>query len=658
MIRILQKDNRLTKIIFAVVIGAACLTMVITLVPGIFDNANTVSAADTYATVRTPGFWGHFETPSTVKNSDVDVLAHRLLQQQHYPDFLLSYMAQRAGTMLVSQQVLLREADRLGLQVSDADLAHELQYGPFAEALFPGGKFIGDDAYMNFVQNQFNMSRGDFESRVKQDMEINRLQSYVTGGVNVSDNEVRTSYLTQGTKVKFEYATIMASDVAQTVNPSDADLQSYFAHNQTKYSSAIPETRRINYVAFTQSSVPGGTTPVSDDEIRQYYNAHQDQYTVKDQVRVRHILIAVPQGADAATDAKAKAKADDLLKQIKGGADFAALAKANSDDPGSKGLGGELGFLQHGATVPEFDATAFSLGVGQTSNVIKTQFGYHILQVEEKQNAHVRTIDEVKDQITPILQQQKALTAEENFASQLAKEAKSIGLAAASAKHGQRVITSDYLAAGGIVPGLSDSSKILPLVFAAKAGDPPQAVSTGDGYAVFQYLDSKAAHAPEFADYKAHVLDDYRQEKVPQLLAAKLAALTARAKALGDLAKAAKEQKVDVKTSDLVGRDGQVPGIGAMSGQASVAFTMAKGDISQPINTGTSGIVLSILDKQEPTPDEIAQNFDKTRDQLLQQKREEMFGVFAGTLTQKYTDQNAIKYSKQAKTPPSPFGGS
>jgi len=656
MIRILQKDNRLTKIIFAVVIGAACVTMIITLVPGIFDNANAVSAADTYATIRTPGFWGRFETPTPVKNADVDQLAHRLLQQQHYPDFLLSYMMQRAGTMLVSQQILLREADRLGLQVSDADLAHELQYGPFAQALFPDGKFIGDDAYMNFVQNNFGMSRADFESRVKQEMEITRLQTYVTGGVNVSDNEVRQSYLTQATKVKFVYATISATDLSKTVNPTDADLQNYFNQNKTKYASAVPETRKIAYVAFGENTVPGGAPAVSDDEVQQYYNAHQDDYTVKDQVRVRHILIAVPQGADAATDAAAKKKADDLLKQIKGGADFATLAKANSDDPGSKGQGGELGFLQHGATVPEFDKTAFSLPVGQTSDVIKTQFGYHILQVEEKQSAHVKTVAEVKDQIVPILQQQKDLAAEQGFAAQLASEAKTYGLESASAKHGQHVITSDYLEQGGMVPGMADSSKILPAAFAAKQGDAPQSVSTGDGFAVFQVVDVKPAHAPDFADYKPHVLDDYRQEKTPQILSAKLNVLADRAKALGDLTKAAKEEKITVQTSDLVGKDAQVPGIGAMTGPASVAFTMAKGDISQPINTGSTGIVLSVVDKQEPTADEIAQNFDKTRDALLEQKREEMFGVFAGSLTQKYEDAGAVKYSKQAKTAPSPFG--
>ncbi len=656
MIRILQKDNRLTKILFAVIIGAAVVTMVITLVPGIFDNSGAAGAADTYATVRTPGFWGRFDTPAPIKNTEVDQVAHRLLQQQKLPDFLLSYMTQRAGTILVQQQILLREADRLGLQVSDADLAHELQYGPFAQVLFPEGKFIGDDAYMNFVQNQFGMSRADFESRVKQELEINRLEDLVTGGVSVSDNEVRNSYRTQGTKVKFEYATIASDDISKSINPSDADLQTYFTQNKTKYATAVPESRKIAYVAFDASALPGGKPAVSADEIQQYYNAHQDQYSVKDQVRVRHILIAVPQGADAATDAAAKAKAEGLLKQIKAGGDFAALAKANSDDPGSKASGGELGFLQHGVTVPEFDKTAFSLGVGQTSDVIKTQFGYHILQVEEKQSAHVKQLAEVKDQIEPILEQQKAGAAEQSFANQLAAEAKKNGLDKAAAAHGLHVVTTDYVSPGGIVPGLSDASTLLTQAFGAKPGDAPAAVSTGDAFAVFQVTDIKAAHAPEFAEYKQHVLDDYRQEKTPQLLATKLNALADRAKVLGDLAKAAKEQKIDIKTSDLVGKDGQVPGIGAMTGQASVAFTMAKGEISKPINTGSTGIVLSVIDKQEPSADEIAANFDKTREQLLQTKREEMFGVFAGALAKKYEDAGAIHYSKPVKAPASPFG--
>jgi peptidyl-prolyl cis-trans isomerase D len=657
MIRILQQNNRLTKILFAVIIGAAVVTMVITLVPGIFDNAST-NDATVYATVREPGLFGRIASESTpVKSVEVNQLAQRQLQQQHLPDFLLPYMAQRAGQILVQRAILKHEADRLGLQVSDEDLRRELQTGPFAQYLFPNGTYIGDDAYMNFVQSAFQTSRSDFESQVKNDLELNRLQALITGGVTVTDNAVREAYKAQGTKVKFDYAVISSDDLRKSVNPSDADLQAFFKQNASHYATAIAETRRIQYAAFDASSLPGGKPQVSDAEVQTYYNQHQAQFQVKEQVKVRHILITVPSGADSKTDAAAKAKAEDLLKQIKSGGNFADLASKNSDDPGSKAQGGELGWLDRGKTVPEFDKTAFSLAPGQTSDVIKTQFGYHILQVEEKKTAHLTPLAEVKSEIVPVLEQQKAGAAEQAFATQLADQAKKDGLDKAAAAKGLHVVTTDFVAKDGVIAGLADGSALLAQAFAATKGAPPASVSTGDGFAVFQVADIKSAHAPEFGEYKQHILDDFREQQVPQLLNAQLNKLDDRAKVLNDLKKAAAEMNITVKTSDLVGKDGQVPDLGAMSGPGAVAFTLPKGAISGPINAGRVGIVLSVLDKQEPTAEDIAKNFSQTREQLLSQQHEEIFRVYIGTLTEKYEKSGAVKYSQKQPAPgSSPFG--
>ena len=657
MIRILQQNNRITKILFAVIIGAAVVTMVITLVPGIFDNAS-VNDATVYATVREPGILGRITSESVpVKTVEVNQLAQRQLQQQRLPDFLLPYMAQRAGQILVQRAILKQQADRLGLQVSDEDLRRELQTGPFAQYLFPNGTYVGDDAYMNFVQSAFQTSRSDFETQVKNDLELNRLQALITGGVTVSDNAVRDAYRVQGTKVKFDYAVISADDLRKTVNPSDDELQAFFKQNAARYATAIPETRKIQYASFDASSLPGGKPQVSDAEIQSYYNQHQAQYQVKAQVKVRHILIAVPSGADAKTDAAAKAKADDLLKQIKSGGNFADLASKNSDDPGSKTQGGELGWLDPGKTVPEFDKAAFSLAPGQTSDVIKTQFGYHILQVEDKKTAHLRTLAEVKPEIEPVLEPQKAGAAEQAFANQLADQAKKDGIDKAAAAHNLHVVTTDYLAKDGVIAGLADGSTLLTQAFSAAKGAAPASVSTGDGFAVFQVVDVKAAHAPDFADYKQHILDDYREQQVPQLLSAQLNKLDDRAKVLNDLKKAAAEMNIPVKTSDLVGKDGQVPDLGAMSGPGAVAFTLAKGAISAPINAGRVGVILSVTDKQEPTPEEIAKNFSQTREQLLSAQREEIFRVYIGNLTDKYEKAGAVKYAQKQPAPgSSPFG--
>src|SRR6185437_2903296 len=307
MIRILQQDNRLIKIIFAVIIGLACVTMVITLVPGIFDNTGDSGPSGTYATVREPGLLGRFAGDSVpVAEADVDQLAQRQLQQQHLPDFLMPYMTQRAGQVLVQRAILKREADKMKLEVSDEDLRRELETGPFAQYLFPNGQYIGDDGYMNFVQSNFQTSRSDFELKVKSDMELTRLQAMITGGVTVSDNAVREAYRTQGTKVKFDYAVISAEDIAKTVNPNDVQLESFFKSNQARYATAIPETRKIQYISFDASNLPGGKPQVTDAEVQAYYKKNLDAYKVQDQVKVRHILISVPQGADSKTDAAAK----------------------------------------------------------------------------------------------------------------------------------------------------------------------------------------------------------------------------------------------------------------------------------------------------------------------------------------------------------------
>jgi peptidyl-prolyl cis-trans isomerase D len=656
MIRILQQDNRITKIIFAVIIGFAVITMVITLVPGIFDNASA-NDASVYATVREPGFLGRIAGDSTaIKTTEVNQLAARQLQQQHFPDALLPYFLPRAGQILIQRAILKHEADRMHLQVSDEDLRRELQTGPFAQYLFPNGTYIGDDAYMNFVQSAFQTSRGDFESQVKSDMELNRLQALITGGVSVSDNAVREAYKVDGTKVKFDYAVISAEDLRKTINPSDADLQAFFKSNAARYANAIPETRKIQYVSFDTSNLPGGKPQVTDAEVQAYYNAHQDQYQVKEQVKVRHILIAVPSGADAKADAAAKAKAEDILKQIKAGGNFAELASKNSDDPGSKTQGGELGWLDRGKTVPEFDKAAFTLPVGQTSDLIKTQFGYHILQVEDKKTAHLRPLAEVKPEIVPILEQQRAGAAEQTFASSLAADAKKNGLEKAAAARGLHVVTTDYVAKDGVIPGLADGSGLLTQAFSEVKGADPASVATGDGFAVFQVTDVKPAHAPDFADYKTHILEDYREQQLPQLLSAQLNKLDDRAKVLNDLKKAAAEMNIPVKTSDLVGKDGQVPDLGAMNGAGSVAFSLAKGAISGPINAGRVGVVLEVTDKEEPTADDIAKNFAATKDKLLNDQREEIFRVYIGELTQKYEKSGAVKLSKKQAAPGTPFG--
>jgi peptidyl-prolyl cis-trans isomerase D len=497
------------------------------------------------------------------------------------------------------------------------------------------------------------MSVTEFEDSVKNDIIVRRLEALITAGVTVGDQEVRETYRKQNIKIKFDYAVLSGDDLRKTINPSDSDLEAFFKKNGARYASAVPEERKITYFAFTPSQIPGGVPQPTQQQIQQYFNLHQSEYSVPEQARSRHILIAVPAGSDAAKDTAAKAKAEGVLKQLQAGGNWADLAKKNSDDPGSKDAGGELGFSQRGRMVPEFDTAIFSQKIGDIK-IVKSQFGYHIVQVEERSTAHAQSLNEVQPTIQATLLRQNEAQAEDSYAKALTSEAIKNGLDKTAAAHHLEVVSTPFVGAQGVIASLPDGAALLTKAFASKQGDPPQSAPTGEGDAVFQITGVAPAHAPTFADWKAHVLEDYRDEQLPGLLGQKTTMLSEMAKSENDLAKAAKAVGATVKTSDLVGLTGQVPDLGQVGQVAPQLFDMVVGNISGPINAQRTGVVAKLTDRQEPTADEIAKNLDQTRDELLQQRRSDAFNVFMSGVLDDYKKHNRIRLNTKAKNPSLP----
>jgi len=651
MIRFLQTNNRVTKAIFVVIIGVVSVGMVIYLIPGLTGQGS--ATADTYAVVYPHWYSKLLSSGETVSAQKVDKMARAQLAQQRYPDnpVILNLFEQRVGQQLIQQQVLIVEAEKLGVHATLDDVKQYLQTGSAGAVLFPGGKFIGDDQYAALVANRFNMSVPEFEEDVRTDIAIRRLQALITGGVTVSDKEVRDDYRKNNIKIKFDYAVISSDDIRKGINPSDGELQAFFTKNVARYSKAVPEERQITYFAFTPNDIPGGVPQPTQDEIKAYFTAHQSEYETPEQARSRHILIKVDANADPKADAAAKAKADDVLKQLKAGGNFADLAKKYSDDPGSKNTGGELPFAQHGTMVPEFDKAIFSQKIGDIA-IVKSQFGYHVVQVEERKPAHAQDISEVLPTIQATLLRQKAAAMEESYAHTLASEAIKNGLEKTAAAHKLEVVSTPPVAKTGVIAALPDGSQLLSHAFDAKQGDPPQFAPTGEGYAIFQVTGIQPAHAPAFADWKTHVLDDFRDEQVPLLLAAKTKALADKAQADHDLAKAAKEMGATLKTSDLVAPDGQVPDLGQVQQVAPQLLDLAVGAISGPITAQRTGVVAKIIDKQEPSEADMAKNLDATRDQILEQRRSDAFNVFLGNLMADYKKNKRIQMNAKAQQGP------
>jgi peptidyl-prolyl cis-trans isomerase D len=647
MIRFLQKSGQTTKYVLGGLLLIICASMVITLIPGglsgdVFGGGQPgrgiVAKVD-----------GGDITADEVRQTARQMLQQQMPQGGANMGLLLPFFAQRAADQLITRQALLSEAQHMGLRATPEEVKDELQHGRYAATFFPGGNFIGQQEYELMLQ-QHNLTPAKFEDEVGDEILFNKLQALISGGATVSEAEIHDQFMKQNAKVKFDYAVLKQDDIKKGLHPTDQELKAYYDSHKASYANSIPEKRKIKYAIIDNAKTEAGVH-ISPDELRSYYDQHRDQYRTPEQVKVSHILIKTPlPGADGKVDdkgvAEAQHRAEDLLKQLKSGAKFEDLAKKYSEDPGSAKQDGSLGWIGKGQTVPEFEKVAFSLPKGQISDLVKSSYGFHIIRVDDKQDAHVKTLDEVKNQIEPILKRQKAQQITQKEAEDLLKQARAQGIDGAAASQGIPVITSDYFARKDMLPGLGPSSQFMDAVFTAAPKSPPDVASASQGIVVFQLLDVKPAATPTFEEIRSKVEEEFKNERSSVLLAQKTQELSDRAKAEHDLKRAAKELGATMKSSDFVLPDGQVPDVGSMTGQAAVAFTMKPGEISAPINSGANGVVLSVVESQKPSEADFAAKRDEIRDALLQSKQQELFGLFVSSLRDQMEKSGKIKINQ------------
>jgi peptidyl-prolyl cis-trans isomerase D len=645
MIRTLQNAGPTLKIVLGALLVIICASMAITLIPGFGSNVGIGGPpAGVLATIG----------DQTVTVPEVQREARAMIRQQ-FPrggpqaSMLLPYFASQAAEQLISEKALVAEAHNLGLRVSDDELRDELQHGQLGSMLFPDGKFIGQEQYEDFVQRN-DMTVPQFEALEKDFILVRKLRALVSTSAFVGNPEVRDEFNRRNTKVKFEYAVITQADILKGLHPTDAELKAYYDSHKAQYNNSIPERRQISYVVVDTAKITAGIT-VSDQDLQAYYDQHRDEFRVPEQVKVSHILIKTPLPSPGAKEdekavADARAKAEDVLKQVKAGGNFSELAGKYSDDPGSAKNGGELGWIGRGRTVPEFEKAAFSLGKGQTSDLVKSSYGFHIIHVEDKQDAHLKTLTDVKSEIEEKVKQEKAARATEAAANALLSRARTDGFDAAAAAKGQSPITTEFFGRTDALPGLAANPQFMDAVFNEADKAPPDEVQIPQGYVVFQLLGIKPPATPTFEEIRSKVESAFKNERASFLLQQKTQELSDRAKAGHDLKKAAQDLGATVKTSDLVLPDGQVPDIGSMA-SASAIFSLKPGDISGPITANGNGVVAQLFEKQVPTDQEFAEKKDEIRQSLLEAKQNDLFGLFVTNLRKDMEKSKRLKVNEE-----------
>src|SRR6266699_1664226 len=331
----------------------------------------------------------------SVSVQDVRQQLNQIEQRNQNMKPLEALYAQQILKQLVFQKEIEYEAKRLGIAVSDQERADRIrQYVPTA---FNGGTFVGMDRYSAEVQARFQLTVPVFEELIRQGLLEEKFRKLVTDGISVGPAELQDEFRYKNEKVKLEYALIKPEDLEGKISPDEAEIRAAYDKNKSKYQ--VAERRVVRYALVDVNQIRQ-SLQVSDDLLQQQSQANIQPYQVPNRAHVEHILFLTVGKPDAEVE-EIKKKAEDDLKQVKKGGKFEDLAKKYSEDPGSKDKGVDLSWITQGQTVPEFEKTAFSLNPGQVSDLVKTQYGFHIIKVLEKETAHTKPFEEVKDSLRP-----------------------------------------------------------------------------------------------------------------------------------------------------------------------------------------------------------------------------------------------------------------
>jgi peptidyl-prolyl cis-trans isomerase D len=622
MFDLFRSRAKATRILLGAMLGILALSMLVYLIPG----AGTSTGNSSDQVIAEIG-----KEPVTVQ--EVEGQIRNQLQNNKIPPEMADIYIPQLVDQALAGRAMAYEAKQLGFQVSDADVAYVIRSLPF------GG--LPTDQYSQYVMQQFNMPVSEFENNLRLNAYGEALQNVALEGAVVTAADVEYAFKQQNEKIKFQYVALMAEKLGEALKPSEADLKTYFEANRNFF--PLPETRDVQLIVADQAKV-GETIPVSDSDVQAYYNAHQDQYRTPERVHARHILVATANKSDA-EKAKLKAKAEDLLKQARSGKDFANLAQSNSDDPGSGSKGGDLGWVVRGQMVKEFEDATFALKPNEISNVITTQYGYHIIQVLEKEQAHTKTLAEAKPEIVNALRSNsvfdKMQGLEEQARSEWAKNPQNGQQIAA--KLGLQFVDLKNYRPGAPIAELGNDSQTAVAITALKKGEVSQVVQAGTKLALAQVTNINPPHPAEFSEVQGQVRMTYMQMKGTTLVAEKQAKLLDLLKSNGgNLEAAGKSLGLEVKTADYFSRDGAAEGVGPARALLE-AFEKPDGAIIGPVSVAGQSVVGKVVARQAPDMSKLPEQRETIVAQLKQRNAQIVAPLLQDSVMTRLIQEGKIK---------------
>src|SRR5712692_6239603 len=604
-----QSKNTGVRILLGVILGVIAISMLLYLVP---QGNPSGSAPDTLAQVG----------DQAVSVLDVRQQLQKIESRGQLPRALEPLYAQQILGQLIFQRELELEAKRLGIRVTDEERADRIRQ--LVPTAYNGDTFVGMERYSTEVQFRFQMGVSEFEELVREGLLEEKFRRLVTDGLTVTPEEVQQEFKRRNEKIKTRYP--------------------------------IPE-RRIARYALLDINQLRQHVQIPDDELRAQYTSHIEQYQVPNRVHAEHILFKTVGKTDAEVE-EIRKKAEDVLKKAKKGAKFEDLAKQYSEDT-SKDKGGDLGWIVQGQTVPEFEKAAFSLPKGGISDLVRTQYGFHIIKVLDHENAHTQPFEEVRASIEAPMLLSRADQKAEDVANQIVaviRRSNRTPLDNIAKQFNLAVGETRPLAVNDPVLELGNSQEVRATIFRLQTGEVSQPIRTDRGYVVLSVKEVQPSHPGTLAEVRDRVVADLKHEKSVELAKKDAEELAKRIQPGENFQAAAKALGLEAKSSDAFSRTGSITGVGSAK-QVSDAFHLSVGQTGPPVNLGANWLVYRVVEHEQAKQEDFEKQRKGLEEQVLQSKRAMAYEAFRQALEDRLMKEGKVKRNPAAMKAFGKFGG-
>ena len=624
MFDLFRRKDTMVRYVLSFFLVVIAVSMVVTLVPG-FGSGGGSGSSDVVAEIGDDKI-----TVREVINNIQQVVRQRNVPAQTVPavvDLIIDGM--------INGRAMAYHSKQMGLTVSENDLAASIKSN-FPQ-LFPNGSFIGNETYANFLGQQ-GQTIGDFEDNLRRDILRSRLKQMAADGVVVAPKEVDDEYRLANDKIKVEYVSLSEDSLKKTISVADSDIAAEYA----KAKAALMHPQRYSYsLAILDEARTAALVPVKEEDLLRAYNADKERFRTEESVKVRHILV------------KDEAKAKEALAKVKAGGDFAALAKQYSEDPGSKDNGGIYPSVTKGQMVPEFEKATFGLQPNQISDLVKTQFGYHIVQPLERYPAGIRPFEQVKGMLAQEVNKDvilsRMMTNAEQLRNTLLKNPNDVD--AAAQKFNAMVVKQDNVALTGFFAGIGPHPELNAALGTMKKLEVGKVYSTQNGAVLVPVLRQIIAPTQQTLEESSNLLKErILNDRARQAVLSKAPELAAKAKASGaDFTKLAKELSGDYKkTGDAFAKGGFAEGFGAASLLADL-YKAPVGTVVGPIAVDTRQFMVRLVEKNDADPAKLAAERDSIVKRIKERKAKERSDAFEDSLVDYMMQKGTVKIYEKAR---------